>query len=163
MTERLHFHFPFSCIGEGNGNPLQCSYLENPRDGGACWAAVYGVAQSRTRLKWLSSYFLPILICCFPILQVVAIFQIRVVLSQCVCAQSCLTLCNPLDCSPLSSSVHGILQARLLKWGAIAFSRGSSQLRDQSHNSYISRQILYHWATWEALLSQWNTDKFPTL
>ena len=51
MTERLHFHFPFSCIGEGNGNPLQCSYLENPRDGGACWAAVYGVAQSRTRLK----------------------------------------------------------------------------------------------------------------
>ena len=44
-----------SCIGEGNGNPLQCSSLENPRDGGAWWAAVYGVAQSRTRLKWLSS------------------------------------------------------------------------------------------------------------
>ena len=44
-----------SCIGEGNGNPLQCSCLENPRDGGAWWAAVYGVAQSRTRLKWLSS------------------------------------------------------------------------------------------------------------
>ena len=54
-TERLHFHFSLSCIGEGNGNPLQCSCLENPRDGGACWAAVYGVAQSRTRLKWLSS------------------------------------------------------------------------------------------------------------
>ena len=52
-TERLHFHFHFSlsCIGEGNGNPLQCSCLENPRDGGAWWAAVYGVAQSRTRLK----------------------------------------------------------------------------------------------------------------
>ena len=54
-TERLHFHFSLSCIGEGNGNPLQCSCLENPRDGGAWWAAVYGVAQSRTGLKRLSS------------------------------------------------------------------------------------------------------------
>ena len=50
-TERLHFHFSLSCFGEGNGNPLQCSCLENPRDRGAWWAAVYGVAQSRTRLK----------------------------------------------------------------------------------------------------------------
>ena len=47
-TERLHFHFSLSCIGKGNGNPLQCPCLENPRDGGAWWAAVYGVAQSRT-------------------------------------------------------------------------------------------------------------------
>ena len=54
-TERLHFHFSLSCTGEGNGNPLQCSCLENPRDGGAWWAAVSGVAQSRTRLKRLSS------------------------------------------------------------------------------------------------------------
>ena len=54
-TERLHFHFSLSCIGEGNGNPLQCSCLENPRDGGAWWAAVYRVAQSRTQLKRLSS------------------------------------------------------------------------------------------------------------
>ena len=54
-TERVHFHFSLSCIGEGNGNPLQCSCLENPRDRGAWWAAVYGVAQSRTRLKRLSS------------------------------------------------------------------------------------------------------------
>ena len=54
-TERLHFHSSLLCIGEGNGNPLQCSCLENPRDGGAWWAAVYGVAQSRTRLKRLSS------------------------------------------------------------------------------------------------------------
>ena len=53
-TEQLHFHFSLSCIGEGNGNPLQCSCLENLRDGGAWWAAVYGVAQSQTRLKWLS-------------------------------------------------------------------------------------------------------------
>ena len=54
-TERLDFHFSLSCIGEGNGNPFQCSCLENPRDSGAWWAAVYGVAQSRTRLKQLSS------------------------------------------------------------------------------------------------------------
>ena len=54
-TERLHFHFSLSLIGEGNGNPLQCSCLENPGDGGAWWAAIYGVTQSRTRLKWLSS------------------------------------------------------------------------------------------------------------
>ena len=54
-TEWLSFHFSPSCIGEGNGNPLQCSCLENPRDGGAWWASVYRVAQSRTRLKRLSS------------------------------------------------------------------------------------------------------------
>ena len=55
MTERLHFHFSLSCIGEGNGNPFQCSCLENPRDRGAWWAAVSGFTQSRTRLKRLSS------------------------------------------------------------------------------------------------------------
>ena len=54
MTERLHFHFSLSCIGEGNGNPLQCSCLENPKDDGAWWAAIYGVTQSQT-LKRLSS------------------------------------------------------------------------------------------------------------
>ena len=54
-TEWLPFHFSLSCIGEGNGNPFQYSCLENPRDGGAWWAAVYGVAQSQTRLKQLSS------------------------------------------------------------------------------------------------------------
>ena len=54
-TEQLYFHFSLSCIGEGNGNPLQCSCLENPRDGRVWWAAIYGVAQSRTRLNRLSS------------------------------------------------------------------------------------------------------------
>ena len=54
-TERFQFHFSLSCIGEGNGNPLKCSRLENPMDGGAWWAAVYGVAPSQTRLKRLSS------------------------------------------------------------------------------------------------------------
>ena len=55
MTERLHFHFSLSCFGEGNGNPLQCSCLENPRDGGTGWAAIYGVTQGQTRLTRLSS------------------------------------------------------------------------------------------------------------
>ena len=55
VTEQLYFHFSLSHTGEGNGNPLHCSCLENPRDGGAWWAAVYGVAQSQTRLKRLSS------------------------------------------------------------------------------------------------------------
>ena len=54
-TEGLHFNFSLSCFGEGNGNPLQCSCLENPRDGGAWWAPVYGLAQGRTRLKRFSS------------------------------------------------------------------------------------------------------------
>ena len=57
-TEQLHFHFSLSCIGEGNRNPLQYSCLENPRAGGAWWAAVYGVAQSRTRLKQLSIVYI---------------------------------------------------------------------------------------------------------
>ena len=55
MTEQLHFRFSLSCVGEGNGNPLQCSCLEHPRDGGAWWAVIYGVAQSRTRLKRLTA------------------------------------------------------------------------------------------------------------
>ena len=89
--------------GEGNGNPLQCSCLGNPRDGGAWWAAVYGVAQSRTGLKRLSSSS-----------------------SAHICAsllQSCLTVCNPMDCSPQGFTVHGVFQARILKWVAISFSR----------------------------------------
>jgi len=61
-TEQFHFDFSLSCIGEGNGNPLQCSCLENPRDGGAWWAAVYGVAQSWTRLQQLSSIYIYIYI-----------------------------------------------------------------------------------------------------
>ena len=55
-AEQVHFHFSHSCTGEGNSNPLQCSCLENPRDRGAWWAAVHGVARSRTRLKWLSRW-----------------------------------------------------------------------------------------------------------
>ena len=98
MTEQLHFHFSLSCIGEGNGNPLQCSCLENPRDRGAWWAAVYGVAQSRTRLKRLSS-------------------SSSNDFSEVV--QSCPALCDPVDCSLPGSSVHGIFQAIVLEWIAI--------------------------------------------
>ena len=68
-------------------------------------------------------------------------------------AQSCLTLCNPMDCSPPGSSVHGISQARILEWVAMPFSRGSSWPRDRTHVSCIAgtgRQIPYHWATREA-------------
>ena len=101
---RRHFHFSLSCIGEGNGNPLQCSFLENPRDGGAWWAAIYGVAQSRTRLKRLSSSS--------------SSSRKKLLCGLCVlcCAkslQSCLTLCDPMDCSPPGSFVHGVLQARM--------------------------------------------------
>ena len=70
-TEQLHFHFSLSCIGEGNGSPLQYSCLENPRDGGAWWAAVYGVTQSRTRLKWLSSSSSS---CCIRVLTCILLF-----------------------------------------------------------------------------------------
>ena len=64
--------------------------------------------------------------------------------------QLCPTLCNPIDCRLQVSSAHGILQARILEWIVIPFSRGSSQPRDQTCVSYIGRQILYHWATREA-------------
>ena len=77
---------------------------------------------------------------------------------MCVCLSVplCLTLCNPMDCSPSGSSVHGILQARMLEWVAICYSRGSSWPRAWTHVSYVScigRQILYHCITWEALTS----------
>ena len=92
-TKRLPFHFSLSCIGEGNGNPLQCSCLENPRDRGAWWAAIYGVVQSQTRLKRLSSS--------------------RWTSCRCSVAESCLTLFDPMDCSTPGSSVLYHLQSLL--------------------------------------------------
>ena len=100
--ERLHFHFSLSCIGEGNGNPFQCSCLENPRDRGAWWASVYGVAQSQTRLKRLSSSSKG--------MRNTWSKKVKVLV-----AQSCPTLCNPMDCSPPGPSVHAIFQARILE------------------------------------------------
>ena len=89
MTEWLHFHFSLSCIGEGNGNTLQCSCLENPRDRGAWWAAVYGVAQGQTWLKWLSSSSIAVdsvmpshyFVLCHPLLLLPSIFPSINVLS----------------------------------------------------------------------------------
>ena len=104
-----------ACIGEENGNPLQYSCLENPRNKGAWWAAIYGVTQSRTRLKRLSS-------------SSNSIGNLHNA-TKVLVAQSRLTLCNPMDYSLPGSSVQGILQARKLEWVAITFSRGSSQPR----------------------------------
>ena len=74
----------------------------------------------------------------------------------CLVAQSCLTLCDPMDCSPPGPSVHGIAQARIRKWVTIPFSKGSSWSRDQTCTSCIGWWVLYHWATREA---QWNMDQ----
>ena len=111
---------------EENGNPLQCSCLENPRDGGAWWAAVHWVAQSRTWLKQLSSSSSSM---------------------NSKSLQLCLTLCDSVDCSLPDSPVHGILQAKILEWVAGPSFRGSSWPRDPTHVSCIScidRWILYH-------------------
>ena len=146
-TERLHFHFSLSCIGEGNGNPLQCSCLENPRDRGAWWAAVYGVAQSRTRLKRLAAaaeLWIP---------EFKRISRCKTKLCVRVHAKSLQLhpiLCNPMDCSLPGSSVHGILQLSILEWVTIPFSRGSSQLRDQTQVSCIAGRFSTIWATTEA-------------
>ena len=80
----------------------------------------------------------------------------------CVCVlitQSCLIVCDPMDCSPLGSSVHGILQARILEWVAIPFSRGSSQPRDLTPVSHIGDRFVTIWATREACTVSYNTFK----
>ena len=124
-TERLHFHFSLYCIGEGNGNPLQCSCLENPRDGGAWWAAMYGVTQSRTRLKQLSSsssssrFMAKYHIVYFACGSVNSLRQINMHVLQinqtfkpffifkyyfcCSVAKSYLTLWDPMDCTMIFS------------------------------------------------------------
>ena len=139
MTERLHFHFSLSCLEEGNGNPLQCSCLENPRDGGARWAAVCGVvAQSQTQLsnftftfhfhalkkematrssvleRDLASVAQDLAFCCTFYSQLHAAAAAKLL-------QSCPTLCDPIDGSPPGSPIPGILQARTLEWVAISF------------------------------------------
>ena len=95
--ERLHFHFSLLCIGEGNGNPLQCSCLENSRDDGAWWAAICGVAQSQTQLKRLSSSSILI----FVLHAGVALANAHMCIHICCCSviQSCLTLFDSMDCS----------------------------------------------------------------
>ena len=94
-------------MGEGNGTPLQYSCLENPMDGGAWWAAVHGVVKSQTRLRDFTFTFH---------------FHALEEESESEVAQSCPTLRDPMDCILPGSSIHGIFQARVLEWGAIAFS-----------------------------------------
>ena len=101
QAEWLPFHFSLSCIGEGNGNPLQCSFLKNPRDGRAPWASVYGVTQSQTGLKWRSSSSIKQTIprCC--VISLPCTWAI-VSGNSCCCysvTKSCLTLWDPMDCS----------------------------------------------------------------
>ena len=103
-----------------NGNPLQYSWLGKPMDRGVCWAIVHGVTKESDTAAAAKSL------------------------------QSCPTLCDPIDGSSPGSSVHGILQARILEWVAMHFSRRSSQPRDQTYLSCIGRRIFYHCATWEA-------------
>ena len=91
----------------------------------------------------------------WPTSYVIREILIKAIVRYCVCsvAKLCLTLCNPVDCHPPGSSVHGIFQARILEWVAISSSRGSSGPRDQTHVSCVSRpgrQILYYCATGEA-------------
>ena len=129
----LHFTFTFhfhvlekECMKPLLGNPLQCSCLDNPRDGGSWWAAVSGVAQSRTQLKRLSSS------------SSSRYSQVQI---QVKIAQSFLTLRDPMDCSLPGSFVHGILQARILERVAIPFFRGFSQPRNGTQVSCIAGEF----------------------
>ena len=141
MTERLHFHFSLSCIGEGNGNPLQYSCLENPRERGAWWAAVYGVAQSQTRLKLLSSSSSSLF---FIYREYKLPDPIRNICCCCLAAQSCLTLCNPMDCSPPGSSVHGDSPVKNTGVGSYALLQGIVPTQGSNPGVLHCRQILYH-------------------
>ena len=101
-TERLHFHFSLSCIGEGNGNPLQCSCLEDPRDGGAWRAAVYGVAKSRT---WLSDAAAAAAACFMPVTYIILYIKCAVVVQS----PSCVQLFDTMDYSTLGLPVPRLL------------------------------------------------------
>ena len=144
MTEQLHFPFSLSHTGEGNGNPLQCSCLENPRDGGAWWAAVCGVTKSWTRLKWLSSssnrHISP------PPEPSThhpnAFFIVKSTWAMKLHSH----VWDPVDCSS-PGSVHRILQARILEWVTILFSRGSSSSRERTWVSCIASGLFTIWAS----------------
>ena len=123
--------------GKENGNPLQYSYLENPMDSGDWRATVYGVAKSQAT-KWLTlNNFLFIGRCCCPLV-----------------AQLYPLFCDPMDYSSPGSSIHETLQARILEWIAISFSRGSSWLKNRTHIcvSCTEKWILYHWTTRKAYM-----------
>ena len=164
MTKWLHFYFLLSCIGEGNGSPLQCSCLEDPRDGGAWWAAVYGVAQGQTLKRLGSSSSSRVNSTNYLVLHKdrpdlcpqgsYTVWERKVLV-----AQSCSTLWDLIDCSPLGSSAHGILWARILVWVAIPSSRGSSWPRDWTRVSCIAGKFFTIWATREE--GKGNTQVTP--
>ena len=162
--------------GEGNGNPLQYSCLENPMDWGAWWATVHRVAKSRTRLsdftslnqqgltvyhRELCSTFCYILSgkrtwkrihTCICITESRCCTPETLLINCCCCsvAKLCLTLSWSHVLSPPGSPVHGTSQARILEWAAISFSRGSAWPRNQTWVLCISRWILYCWSMREA-------------
>ena len=148
-TERLHFHFSLSCIGEGNGNPLQCSCLENPRDGRAWWAAVYGVSQSRTRLKRLSSSSSR------GVSTVLISLWQGTIFNKWSESHSVVSDCLP----PHGLTVHGILQNRTLEWVAYPFSSRSSWPRNLTGVSCIAGGLFTSRATREALYSVINYNR----
>ena len=130
-----------SCIGEGNGNPLQCSCLENPRDGGAWWAAVYGVPQSRTWLTRLSSSSSSRTLK----FQIPPNWEKLFLHVKVKVTWLCVTL------RPHGLYVPWDSPGRTLEWVAFPFSRGSSQLRNQTRLSCIAGGFFTNWATREAL------------
>ena len=153
-TEQLHFPFSLSCIGEGgNGNPLQCSCLENHRDGGAWWAAVYGVTQSQTRLKRLSNSSMELTLqvpmqYCSSQHQTLSLSPVTPTTGCCFCFGSVSyfflelflqssSLAYLISVSYLLAlhTVHGILKARMLKWFAISFFSGPRFVRTLQHIS----------------------------
>ena len=137
--------------GGGHGNSLLYSYLENPIDRGTWWATVRRVAKSGKRLKQLCMHahrnnLYYIHVCMYVYIYMYIVQHIYV----CVCvlvAQSCLILCNPMNCSLPGSSVHGILQARILQWVIVLFSRGSSWPKNRTQVSRIAGGFFTIWAT----------------
>ena len=128
--------------GGRHGYSLQYSCLDNPIDRGAWQATVHRVAKSQTQLKRLSTH---------------ARMHVRMYIDRHICtcmhAQSCQTLCNPMDHRPPGSSVHELSQARIMEWVAISYSGGPSRPRDLTRVSWVScidRWICYHCTTWEA-------------
>ena len=134
-TERLHFHFHFllSCIGEGNGNPLQCSCLENARDGEAWWAAIYGVAQSRTQLKRLSSSSSSSSMILLPFSKLSWFFSVGLSLLVCEKAQGPgpLLQSHSSSWSFVDSSVHSTGSTRRF-WGGVEGGESTSAILPSS-------------------------------
>ena len=118
-------------------------------------SVVHEVTKSRTQLSnWTITKYV-----CFLCHLPATAHRHRLCVPVCLVTQSCPTVWDPVDCNPPGSSFHGILQARILEWVAISFSRGSSWPRDRTWISLFSWQILYHWATWEALHRLWQKLK----